>query len=161
MISKVIYDLPDEDKMLLVKLECDNCGFFNRDIIPLSTRTEPGVSEYYITEEEDLKSKVYRSPTAKLEIPELEVEVEPGPSAEFYFTNIEGILQRFETAVLTHRNSLKAENISTKDIDIILKNMKRAYKGDFPFTLKIIDPQGSSYIIPQDESKYSFKNLNI
>ena len=71
LFSRTVYDLPDGDKLLLIKLECNKCDFINKDVIPLTTRTEPGISEYYITEESDLKSKIYRSPTAKLEIPEL------------------------------------------------------------------------------------------
>jgi C4-type Zn-finger protein len=33
-------------------------------------------------------------------------------------------------------------------------------KGELNFTLKIIDQGGGSYIIPQDESKYTFEKLN-
>ena len=98
-ITKTEYDLPDEDKMLILKFECNNCNFHKNDIIPLTTRIEPGISSLKVTKESDLKSKIYRSPTGKLEIPELEVIVTPGPSAQFYFTNIQGILMRFEDAV--------------------------------------------------------------
>ncbi|TXT62140.1 MAG: ZPR1 zinc-finger domain protein [Promethearchaeota archaeon] len=159
-LSKTTYDLPDGDKLLLIKLECNECEFINKDVIPLTTRIEPGISEYYVTEENDLKSKLYRSPTAKLEIPELEVSVEPGPAAPFYFTNIEGVLARFERAVMVHRNSLDAENQDTKEMDEILDNIKEAYLGNFTFTLRIIDSNGGSYIIPKDESKYNFIKLS-
>jgi len=155
-ISKTIYDLPDKDKMLLLKIECNKCHYIIKDIIPLTTKTEPGISQLKITNEKDLKSKVYRSPTAKIEIPELELEAEPGPAAPFYLTNIEGILNRFEKAVISYKNSLAADNLETKDIDVILENIKKAYDGNFSFTLKIIDQHGGSYIIPEDKSKYNF-----
>ncbi len=159
-ISKTIYNLPDNDKMLLIKLECNKCDFINKDIIPITTRTEPGISQLKITNEKDLISKVYRSPTAKIEIPELELEAEPGPAAPFYFTNIEGILNRFEKAVISYKNALVADQLETKDIDVILENIKKAYDGNFSFTLKIIDQSGGSYIIPEDKSKYSFIKLH-
>jgi zinc finger protein len=159
-ISKTIYDLPDKDKMLILKLECDNCHYMIKDIIPLTTQTEPGISQLKITDERDLKSKVYRSPTAKIEIPELELEANPGPAAPFYFTNIEGILNRFETAVISYKKSLEADNLDTKEIDIILENIKKAYDGKFSFTLRIIDQTGGSYIVPEDKSKYSFIKLH-
>ncbi|KKM98380.1 hypothetical protein LCGC14_1158560 [marine sediment metagenome] len=156
-IKKTTYDLPDGDKMLILKFECNICNFHNNDIIPLTTNRKPGITSLKVTEEEDLKSKIYRSPLGKLEIPELELIVEPGPGADFYYTNVEGILFRFEAAVSIYRKNLEENDPQVKEIDDILKNLKKAMEGKFKFTLKITDLQGGSYIIPQDESKYSFE----
>lgn len=158
-IKKVVYDLPDGDKMLILKFECNICNFHNNDIIPLTTKMEPGIMILKVTEEEDLKSKIYRSPLGKLEIPELELNVEPGPGADFYFTNVEGILFRFEAAVSIYRKNLEENDPQIKEIDDILNNLKKAMEGKFKFTLKLTDPQGGSYIIPQDESKYRFEKI--
>jgi zinc finger protein len=158
-ITKTIYDLPDEDKMLILKFECNSCNFHKNDIIPLTTKMDPGIMTLKVTNEEDLKSKIYRSPVGKLEIPELELIVEPGPRADFYYTNIQGILYRFENAVMIYRNNLEEDNPEKNEIDIILDNLKQAIDGKFNFTLKITDPQGGSYIIPQDKSKYTFKKI--
>jgi len=160
-ISQTEYDLPDEDKMLIIKLECDNCSFSKNDIIPLTTRTDPGRAELRVTEESDLQSKIYRSPSAKLEIPELELIVNPGPSADFYFTNVEGILFRFENAVSTYINSLEEGDPEKKQIIEILNDLQKAKNGDLPFTLIIEDPGGGSYIIPENKEKYTFKKLEI
>lgn len=156
-ISKSIYDLPDEDKMLILKFECDKCNFHNNDIIPLTTRIDPGIMVLKVSSEEDLRSKIYRSPTAKLEIPELELIVEPGPNADFYFTNIEGVLFKFENAVSIYRKNLENNDSQIEEIEDILKNLQKARKGQFPFTLKITDPEGGSYIIPVNNSKYTFE----
>jgi len=158
-ISKTIYDLPDSDKMLIIKFECDKCEFTKNDIIPLTTKFSPGVMILKVEDEEDLKSKIYRSPVGKLEIPELEIMVEPGPSADFYYTNVEGILYRFENALLIYRNNLEEGNPEKKDIDEILENLQKALKGQFKFSLKITDTGGGSYIIPQNKSNYSFEKL--
>ncbi|MBY8981638.1 MAG: ZPR1 zinc finger domain-containing protein [Candidatus Lokiarchaeota archaeon] len=160
-ITKNLYDLPDKDKMLIIKFECNKCNFHNNDIIPYTTRIEPGILTLKVRNEEDLKSKIYRSPTSKLEIPELELAVEPGPSASFYFTNIQGILYRFENAVLIHKNSLDKDNKKRQEIDEILDSLRKAIDGKFPFTLIITDHSGGSYIIPKDESKLSFTKLVI
>jgi zinc finger protein len=159
-ITKTTYDLPDEDKMLIIKFECSQCNFSNNDIIPLTTKFEPGIISLRITNEEDLKSKIYRSPVGKLEIPELEVIVEPGPSADFYYTNVEGILDRFERAVRIYRNDLDSNDPQKEGIEEILKDLRKAKMGDFEFTLMITDPGGGSYIIPMDNSKYSFQKLD-
>lgn len=160
-ISQTEYDLPDEDKMLIIKLECDNCSFLKRDIIPMTARTEPGRSILKVKEEVDLKSKIYRSPSAKLEIPELELMVNPGPYADFYFTNVEGILLRFEKAVNTYKNSLEDIDPERNEVIEILKELKDAMAGEKSFTLIIEDAGGGSYIIPENKERYSFEKLDI
>ncbi len=158
-IKKVTYDLPDDDKMLIVLFECDQCNYQKNDVIPLTTRVNPGIMILKVENENDLKSKIYRSPVASLEIPELELSVEPGPRADFYYTNIEGILYRFEAAVSIYRKNLDDEDPEIPEIDLILYNLKKAMKGKFNFTLKIIDSEGGSYVIPKDDSKFKFETL--
>lgn len=158
-IVKSIYDLPDGDKMLILKFECNTCNFLKNDLIPLTTNMEPGIMTLQILDENDLKSKVYRSPTGRLEIPELELIVEPGPRADFYYTNIQGILFRFENAVSIYRNNLEENDPEKSEIDELMVNLKQAIDGKFKFTLQITDTQGGSYIIPQDKSKYTFKKI--
>jgi zinc finger protein len=159
-IDTIEYDLPDGDKMLIVKFFCDSCNFHKNDIIPMTTRIEPGIMTLKVSNENDLKSKIYRSPTGKLEIPELELIVEPGPRADFYYTNVEGILLRFEGAVLIYKNNLEKNDPEFKEIEQILIDLHKAVKGELKFTLQITDIGGGSYIIPQDQSKYSFKKLD-
>ncbi|MFW9941355.1 MAG: ZPR1 zinc finger domain-containing protein [Candidatus Thorarchaeota archaeon] len=158
-IVKNVYDLPDGDKMLILKFECDTCSFHKNDVIPLTTNMDPGVMTLKVTTEEDLKSKIYRSPVGKLEIPELELIVEPGPRADFYYTNVEGILYRFESAVSIYLKSLKAGDPEIPEIEEVLYNLKKALEGKFEFTLKITDFEGGSYIIPEDKSKYIFEKI--
>lgn len=158
-ILKTIYDLPDGDKMLILKFECDKCKFLKNDVIPLTTNMEAGIMTLKVSEEEDLKSKIYRSPKGRLEIPELELIVDPGPRADFYYTNVEGILVRFENAVSIYRRNLEEDDPEIKEIDEILNNLQKAMKGKFNFSLKITDEQGGSYIIPQDKSKYTFQKI--
>jgi zinc finger protein len=158
-ITKSIYDLPDGDKMLILKFECSNCNFHKNDIIPLTTNMEPGIMTLQILNENDLKSKIYRSPTGKLEIPELELVVEPGPRADFYYTNVQGVLFRFENAVSIYRNNLDENDLEKKEIDELSNKLKQAIDGKLKFTLKITDTQGGSYIIPQDKLKYKFTKI--
>jgi ZPR1-related zinc finger protein len=147
--------------MLILKFECDNCAFHKNDIIPLTTNMNPGVMTLKVSNEEDLKSKIYRSPVGKLEIPELELIVEPGPRADFYYTNVEGILYRFESVVLIYRKNLQNNDPEIPEIEEILNNLGKALEGKFEFTLKITDSGGGSYIIPTDKSKYKFEELDI
>jgi zinc finger protein len=159
-IRKTVYDLPDKDKMLIIKFECDKCNYTNNDIIPLTTNLTPGINLLKVKDESDLASKIYRSPIGTLEISELELVIEPGPSANFYYTNIEGILLRFENAVSIYKNNLDENDPQIDEVEQILKNIKKALKGEFKFTLKLSDAGGGSYIIPSNKSNYSFKPLS-
>ena len=158
-ILKTTYDVPDGDKMLLIKFECNICNFSNNDIIPLTTNNTPGIMTLRVSNENDLKSKIYRSPVGRLEIPELELFVEPGPSADFYYTNVEGILYRFENAVSIYHKNLEKDDPQIEEIDKVLQDLHNAIKGEFTFTLIVTDAEGGSYIIPEDESKYSFEKF--
>ena len=159
-LHKTTYDISDGDKMLIIKFECDKCDFTQNDVIPLTTRFDPGIMTLRVENEKDLKSKIYRSPTGRLEIPELELVVDPGPNADFYFTNVEGVLFRFEDAVNIYKNNMDATDPQKDEIIDILAEIKRALKGELNFTLKITDPGGGSYIIPQDNSKFFFEHYN-
>ena len=158
-IKKTVYELKDGDQMLILGFTCDKCEYFAKDVIPLSTNMKPGILTLKIINEKDLKSKIYRSPCGKLEIPEFEISVEPGPNADFFYTNVEGILYRFENALLIYRNILAEEDPERKNIDEILENLQKALMGKFKFTLIITDTGGGSYIIPQNKSNYSFNKL--
>lgn len=158
-LNKTVYDLPDKDKMLIIKFECDKCTFLKNDVIPLTTNMAPGIMTLQVENELDLKSKIYRSPVGKIEIPELDIKVEPGPRADFYYTNVEGILLRFENAVSIYRNNLHEEDEQLAEIEQLLRDIKEAMKGQLKFTLKLTDTQGGSYIIPHDKSKYTYEKL--
>ena len=158
-INKTIYDSQDGDKLLILKFECNECNFSKNDIVPMATKMIPGIITLKVKSERDLKSKIYRSPTGKLEIPELELLVEPGPRADFYFTNVEGILLRFEKAVKIYKKSLDNNDPQFKDIEEILDDLNNAIIGKYGFTLKITDPVGGSYIIPQEDTEYNFEEF--
>ena len=66
-VHKTTYDLPDKDKMLIIKFECNSCNYTKNDIIPLTTNFEPAILTLKVINKEDLRSKIYRSPTGKLE----------------------------------------------------------------------------------------------
>jgi C4-type Zn-finger protein len=66
-MNKVYYDSPDGDKILIIKFECNRCNFHKNDVIPFTTHIEPGIMKLTITNEEDLKSKIYRSPIGELD----------------------------------------------------------------------------------------------
>ncbi|MHA1725526.1 MAG: ZPR1 zinc finger domain-containing protein [Promethearchaeota archaeon] len=158
-ISHHVHDLLDGDKMLIIKFECKQCNFHKNDIIPLTTNIEPGIMTLRISCPEDLKSKIYRAPTGKLEIPELELLVEPGPKSSFYITNVEGILERFKEAVSIFLKEISVDDPKREKIVKILEALDKALEGNLNFTVILTDFEGGSYILPTDKNKYSFQKI--
>ncbi|MHA1805758.1 MAG: ZPR1 zinc finger domain-containing protein [Promethearchaeota archaeon] len=155
-----VHDLPDGDKMLIIKFECNHCNFHKNDIIPLTTNVEAGIMTLRISCPEDLKSKIYRSPTGKLEIPELGLLVEPGPKSDFYITNVEGILERFKEAVLIFLKDMPPNDPEREKIVKILEDLDKALEGNLNFTVILTDSEGGSYILPVNASTYSFQKID-
>ena len=67
---------------------------------------------------------------------------------------------RFENAVSIYKRNLDKNDPHLNEINELLENIQKALKGNFEFTLKLSDTGGGSYIIPQNKSNYSFKEIN-
>ena len=156
ILSKHIHELPDGDKYLIMKFECNKCNYTKNDLIPIETPIKPGKFILNVNEKEDLKSKVFRSFSGVLEIPELEMEIEPGPAADFYITNIEGVLTRMKDAVTIFKKNLDEKN---PKIDKILENIDKAINGEFKFTVIITDKVGGSYIVPINKNSLKIEHF--
>jgi zinc finger protein len=89
--------------------------------------------------------------TATIKIPELGVQIDPGPACQGFVTNIEGVLDRIENIV---RGALIwAENEERENAITLLDQIARARLGAMPFTLIIEDPSGNSAIISEKVKK--------
>ncbi|HJJ46826.1 MAG TPA: ZPR1 zinc finger domain-containing protein [Methanocorpusculum sp.] len=95
-----VYDtesIPYFSDILLIGGVC-KCGFRIVDTLILNDR-EPCMWEMKVSLPEDLNARVIRSSSATFEIPELGIEVKPGPACSGFVSNVEGMLARAEDAV--------------------------------------------------------------
>lgn len=97
---------------------------------------------------------VIKSSTARIEIPELGVTIEPGPSAQAYISTVEGILYRV-LDVLEAFSTEKRENYEAKRGEIM-----NAINGKIRFTFILEDPYGNSLIIPKSKEDLEIKYLD-
>lgn len=136
--------VPFFGKVLITTYICSSCGYKHSDIICLEDHG-PSRQEIRISKPEDLRIMVARSNTASIEIPELELRLDPAGHSQAFVTNIEGILIRFEDALESLRNlgNTTENNESVRIADMI----ELAKEGKSSFTLIIEDPQGNSTII--------------
>ncbi|MEJ2770516.1 MULTISPECIES: ZPR1 zinc finger domain-containing protein [unclassified Stygiolobus] len=133
IIREYLYEAPNVGKLELSVWECQSCGYRLRDVKPLEFLT-PIKLELKVEKEEDLGTIVYRSASADIIIPELEIEVTAGEAYQGVLTTIEGIL---EIILDQLGDNCKEEKC---------KKLEDAKNGKIPFTLIINDESGLSFI---------------
>ncbi len=150
-------EIPYFGPIILITVKCTQCEFKYNDVIYL-TEKEPTYYSLRVTSAEDLKTRVVRSATAHVRIPELRVEITPGPQAESYVSNVEGILKRVEDATKTLFTLTQDEQQKIRQLKY-LEEIRRARGGKTPFTLILKDPRGTSALIPQNDKKIKKRRL--
>ncbi|RLF02707.1 MAG: hypothetical protein DRJ59_02850 [Thermoprotei archaeon] len=150
VVRSLIYEIPYVGKALLFSKKCYHCGYSHADILPLEIR-EPIRIRFKVKKEDDLCVKIIRSPFATIRVPELGVDMTPGPLAPMFYTNVEGLLERLEDLGET----FKALALSEEDKRRAEKYLERVkkIKSELDFTIEIEDPYGLSTIIVLDEEQ--------
>ncbi len=114
----------------------------------------------HVDDESLLRVRVVRSGSGTIRIPEFGIDVEPGPAAEAFISNVEGVLYRVRNVV--EMAVRFADKASEKERgNEILELMKKAIQGEYSFTMVIEDPVGTSGILPDDLSLVERTELSI
>jgi len=138
-------DIPYFSGLLIVSTHCPSCGFRYVDT-QLLNHAEPSRWEFGVMSAGDLSVRVVRSMNGTITIPELGVEIAPGPACEGFVSNVEGVLDRVERVV--DSVILWAENEEEKTrAHALHEKIADAREGRFPVTLIIDDPTGNSAIL--------------
>ncbi len=126
------------------------CGFKYADTLILSQR-EPTRHSLNVSCTDHLCTRVIRSTSGTVRIPEWGLNIEPGPASEGYVSNVEGILDRVESVVMMARKWAENED-EVKRADQLLREIDAAREGKACFTLIIEDPLGNSALIDEHVS---------
>ena len=146
-----------------VTVLCHACGWRQTDFIPAEGK-KSGAWSLILDSPQKLRSRVVRSSSCTVRIPELELEVMPGTNSTGYVSNIEGVLNRFvEIINMVRRDvereiALDSENDnpehlnSLATLDSLLTSIQQV--GDESvFTVEFLDPHGHSMILDEDASE--------
>ena len=136
------------EAMIIAGVCC--CGYRHSDTILLSQK-EPARYILTVSSPEDLDARVIRSSSGTIRVPELGIDVEPGPASEGYVSNVEGVLNRIRDMVeFATRSACEAGDLEkTERGGQIQENMKMALLGQFNLTVMIEDPLGNSAIVSE------------
>ncbi len=144
------YDVPFFGKVLLTSISCE-CGFRHADSVVLGEK-EP-VRYIIKINRENLFTKVIRSTSGTIRIPEIGVAIEPGPASQAFITNLEGVLDRVEGVVRTAMRWNSEDEEKVKRCEWILERIRNTIDGDEELTLILEDPLGNSLIVSDEAFK--------
>lgn len=162
-LTEHLDEIPHFGKILISTLSCQKCGFKLNDVMAAETKAPAGYKAK-IEKEKDLETKVVRSSSGTIRVPKLGISIEPGPSAEGYITNVEGVLERMEQVM---KSAIGAEDseIEAKDEKRIarkeLQRLKDCRKGIMGFEIIIEDPFGNSALVGEKVKKFSLSPEEI
>ncbi len=135
-ITETELDIPYFGKAMIYNATCENCGYKINDI--KFEGNYPVKDKIKIEKPEDLNIKIVRGNRGTIRIPELGLSMEPGPLAESFITNVEGLFERFLN-VLPLFDPEKTKELEEKIND--------AKNGKMKFTVIIEDPTGVSHFV--------------
>lgn len=149
-IITTTYDAPYFGKVLLTSITCD-CGFKHADSIVVDIK-EPVRFKIKVNKD-NLFAKVIRSTSGTIRIPEIGVDMEPGPASQAFITNLEGVLTRIEDIVKLAREWNKDDEEKVARCDWILEKIRNTVEGNEELTLILEDPFGNSLIISEEAER--------
>ncbi|MFW9975981.1 MAG: ZPR1 zinc finger domain-containing protein [Candidatus Thorarchaeota archaeon] len=158
-VRSLLYSIPFFNELAMFSMECPSCNFHHNDVFSAEKR-KPARFTLFIDNQNLLRARVVRSGSGTMRLPEFGIDVEPGPAAESFITNVEGVLQRTISVVETAISFAEKTKEKAKGAEILGK-MNQAIEGNLAFTLIIEDPAGVSGIIPDDLSKVKYEELSI
>jgi len=156
IVEDYLYEMPLVGKVLISVSKCKNCNYKHNDVRAVDSHGPQRIS-FKVNEPQDLGVLVVRSSSATIKIPDLGIEITPGPAAQGFITTIEGILDRILDALSVMKNDpeMRERDIKEKEEEIL-----KAKKGQKRFTLIIEDPEGVSRIISERAEKEALYKQN-
>ena len=147
-------EVPYFGKVYMFSMTCNNCKYHKADIEAMEQK-EPVKYEFEITSEEDMKVRVIKSAEATVKLPHI-ATISPGPAAQGYVTNIEGILSRVKYQVEAAKE-MEEDDEDKKKAKNLLKKILNITWGKEKQKLIIEDPSGNSAIISDKAVKSPLK----
>lgn len=176
-ISHTLEDIPHFGKTQFIGYACTVCNYKSTELIPLESKS-PVKLEFKVTTAKDLYVKVIRGQDTTIEIKEIGAILEPGSNPEAFYTNMEGLLNRFKTKVnslekyfniLKFEENSKGPNIDIKELKNIENSLKKITKiskkiDDYieskaPFTVILTAENGMGAILSENVKKLKISKI--
>ena len=147
--------IPYFKEIIIMAFSCEVCGHRSSEI-----KQGGGISEkatkitFRITKPTDINRDIFKSDTCLLEIPEVDLTLQPGTLGSVY-TTIEGMLDK----IITHLDDTnpfgKGDSKTNQDFQVFLAKLTELKEGNKPFTMILDDPLANCFIYnpyaPEDD----------
>jgi len=145
VMRSVPLDLPYFGEALQTTVVCQSCSFRHPDLL-LTREAQPARYELSVAGPHDLSARVVRSASGTIRVPELRATIEPGPRAEAFVSNAEGVLRRLRD-IADFGVRASETPAARRTAERIVATIDAMIAGGRPFTLIIEDPTGNSAIL--------------
>ncbi len=147
-VIQYVHDIPYFGKVMESTIVCEKCGYRNADVMILEER-EPRLYTVKVEGTKDLFVRVVRSKSGTIELKEIGIKIEPGPAAEGFVSNVEGVLERAKDVLMMARDFKEQEGDreAIERIDRIIGYIEGVKAGKKTLTVRIMDPFGNSALI--------------
>ncbi|KAM0748586.1 zf-ZPR1-domain-containing protein [Meredithblackwellia eburnea MCA 4105] len=148
--------IPHFKDIILMATNCHSCGYRDTEIKSGGAISDKGRKiTLKVEDSDDLSRDILKSDTAGLEIPEIDLELNPGTLGG-RFTTLEGLLnqiyEELDEKVFAHGDSAaavssaEASNPGEASMEVFLRKLKSVITASIPFTVILDDPLANSYI---------------
>ncbi|HOG74451.1 MAG TPA: ZPR1 zinc finger domain-containing protein [Methanofastidiosum sp.] len=160
-VSNIIISIPYFGEVIDFTISCDSCGYKRSDIMPVEVK-EPTRYSFHVESACDVSTRIVKSSTCTIKIPDLGIIIEPGPLSEGYISNVEGLLNRISSVINMGMRMGKEEE--KKNGQEIIERITRLIEGEERVCIIFEDPLGFSAIasdkaIKESLSEEEVKNL--
>lgn len=139
--------IPFVKNIIIMSFLCEFCGFKDAEVKGSNEITPKGkLFTLHVTNFNDLKRECFKSETASLTIPEIELELTNGSLGGVYST-VEGIIVEILNHLRDHNPYAGDDsNFYNEKMEWIFEKLEAFKDGKCPFTLIIRDLVDSSFI---------------
>lgn len=143
-------EVPFFGKLFLFSMHCDGCKYYKADV-EAAEQHEPCKYVFEVSGKDDLQVRIIRSSEATVKF-ERVGSIEPGPAAEGFVSNIEGLIKRMKEQIEKVRDLEEDEDAKTKAKNLV-KKLQKVLWGEESLKITIEDPSGNSAIISEKAKK--------
>ncbi len=141
-------DLPYFGGALQTTILCGACGYRHGDLL-LTRHREPMRITLRVERPDQRSARVARSSSGTVRIPELGASIEPGPRAEAFVTNVEGVVRKF-LDVVQGQEAVADSSAERTRLAAVHARIEGMIEGREPFTFILEDPTGNSEVLHPD-----------
>ncbi len=139
-------EVPYFGKIFLFSMHCSACHYHKADI-EAAEQKEPARYTFEVAGKDDLSVRVVRSSEGIIKIPHVG-SIEPGPNAEGFVSNIEGVIEKFKKQIEVLRDTAEDDE-DKKKAKNMLKKLQNVLWGSEKLKIIIEDPTGNSAIVSE------------